>query len=567
MRSMSARGAGRIGHCSVVVAVVMCLAQVVGARPRLQDPPRDNSRWWGFGTPAENGLPGGVGGFVAFQGKLVVFGDFFQPAGMHCIGAWDGMAWSLLGAGVYMKHPSLPCNDDCTPAITSAVIFRDELLVGGAFRYAGGYFPQHRANNVARWDGSNWHALEDELDGLVTGLVNYDEGVVAIGFFTTVAGSPNAGIARWDGSAWRPMDSGFIGSAANIAVVGGQLYVSTYRTSELYRWTGSEWTAVTHVRPGAALGAYRDSLVATMRILDEHGVTRTRLATWSRGEWIPIGGGFASEIGVAGSFAEFAGHLFVGGSLPEFGNIAEWTGAAWDTLGSGVGPGLSPHTSYNVGALYPWAGSLYVGGPFIAAGHKPSYQIARWDLMATPVAVEAFVGQAVENGVLLSWNLTGGEVLGIAVERAEQEPGPYVPRTEAALQPAAAMSYFDRHEGVGTYWYRLRVQETHGATYFAGPVAVTLGADLARTRLAVFRSDGAVVIRYRLGRASADLSLDIYTAEGRLVRTLVRGPQLAGEHAIAWDQRTAAGSVVARGVYFVRLRADTTLSRRVVLVP
>jgi hypothetical protein len=63
------------------------------------------------------------------------------------------------------------------------------------------------------------------------------------------------------------------------------------------------------------------------------------------------------------------------------------------------------------------------------------------------------------------------------------------------------------------------------------------------------------------------VNLTIYDAAGRHVRTLVRGPQPAGEQEIVWDGRDDALRPVASGVYFVALRAaGRYLSKKLVLL-
>ena len=67
-------------------------------------------------------------------------------------------------------------------------------------------------------------------------------------------------------------------------------------------------------------------------------------------------------------------------------------------------------------------------------------------------------------------------------------------------------------------------------------------------------------IPYRLA-ASADVSISIYAADGKLVRTLALGHQSVGiyesrSHAAYWDGRNALGEPVASGVYFFTLTAD-----------
>lgn len=529
----------------------------------------DDSQWWGFGTPAEFGLPGGVAQFVEFGGYLVAVGSFFQPgaAGMHCIGAWTGTGWELLGDGVHMRHPAEPppCSLLCSPWIASAVIYNGDLVVGGGFRYAGGYFQRHRANNVARWDGANWSALGAGLAGPVGALAILGPDLVAI--FATVdsAGWWHHDLARWDGSSWQSMDDGFVGVPLGLVVKNGELYASSHR---LLRWTGSIWEMASEAEITSwRVGVYRDSIVGQIRVV-ENGITRERVAMWGGGEWVPIGGRFVSEIGQPGCFAEVDGHLFVGGSLPGFNNIAEWTGSAWESLGSGVGPGEFPHVSYPVNAIYEYEESLFVGGQFIGAGNKPSWHIARWDPRRTPVAIEDFEARSTSGGILLSWRLAPdalGEVAGVEVERADAEVGPYVTRTTSPLGPRLAMSFLDEADIDGVVWYRLRLQGMNEEIFFSAPLRVGLEVDLTALQVSIPSHGDPVVIRYRLARSTPVTSLDIFSVTGRHVRTLVRGPQPAGEHRVEWDQRTSDGALVARGVYFVRLRADRLLAQKVLV--
>jgi hypothetical protein len=61
--------------------------------------------------------------------------------------------------------------------------------------------------------------------------------------------------------------------------------------------------------------------------------------------------------------------------------------------------------------------------------------------------------------------------------------------------------------------------------------------------------------------------LAVFDVSGRLVRTLLSGERAAGASGVDWDGRTAAGQVVAPGVYFVRLDTrDGAGSRSVVRV-
>lgn len=80
-------------------------------------------------------------------------------------------------------------------------------------------------------------------------------------------------------------------------------------------------------------------------------------------------------------------------------------------------------------------------------------------------------------------------------------------------------------------------------------------------------------IPYQL-RETADVQINIYSAEGTLVRTLILGYQPSGSYitqhrAAHWDGRNASGERVASGVYFYELVIDSTplpLLRKMLIV-
>jgi hypothetical protein len=61
--------------------------------------------------------------------------------------------------------------------------------------------------------------------------------------------------------------------------------------------------------------------------------------------------------------------------------------------------------------------------------------------------------------------------------------------------------------------------------------------------------------------------LEIFTADGRLVRMLAQGKYAAGTHRVLWDGRDEFGAVTPSGVYFYRVQAGKfTASRKLVMV-
>ena len=77
-------------------------------------------------------------------------------------------------------------------------------------------------------------------------------------------------------------------------------------------------------------------------------------------------------------------------------------------------------------------------------------------------------------------------------------------------------------------------------------------------------------IPYQLA-ASADVSISIYAADGKLVRTLSLGHQPVGiyesrSRAAYWDGRNALGEPVASGLYFYTLTAGEFSTTRKMLI-
>ena len=59
-------------------------------------------------------------------------------------------------------------------------------------------------------------------------------------------------------------------------------------------------------------------------------------------------------------------------------------------------------------------------------------------------------------------------------------------------------------------------------------------------------------------RAAEDVSIRIYDAAGRLVRSLVSGNRATGRYQASWDGRNDAGRPVGSGAYFCRLESNGT---------
>lgn len=108
---------------------------------------------------------------------------------------------------------------------------------------------------------------------------------------------------------------------------------------------------------------------------------------------------------------------------------------------------------------------------------------------------------------------------------------------------------------------RYRIEATSGSETPAG-VTLREGFDIAYPN--PFRT--AVGLHFSIAK-SADIGVDVFDLQGRLVRSIERRAAPAGEHVLVWDGRDAAGRGVTSGVYMARYRAGSLSGvRRVVKV-
>lgn len=295
-------------------------------------------------TPLAAGLDGtGVALSVFDDGSgeaLYCGGDFDSAAGQpsHNIARWDGSSWSPLAGGVSDSEYSivrtmLPVSRAGGP----------KLLVGGAFDMAG----NTPANNIAEWDGVTWSALGSGMPDECHALALYDDGsgpVVYAGTLNDPNGNP-AGVLRWDGAAWRAVGTDLLGVSHDLAVHDGRLYAggqlwlregATYKRYNVVAWDGLSWMPV-----GAGLNGQGvldlhvfdsgrgDSIYATGWFTASDTQTARHLARFDGTDWRPVGGGLNDD---GWALADYRGDLFVGGAFTLAGNIPSDYIAAWTCL-------------------------------------------------------------------------------------------------------------------------------------------------------------------------------------------------------------------------------------------
>jgi hypothetical protein len=358
-------------------------------------------RWSALGSGVNNRVLA-----IAANGDDVYVGGNFTVAGgvsAKYIAHWNDstQTWSAMGSAMTMSTIS--------PEVDAiAIAANGNVYVGGQFETVGGV----SARNVARWDGSAWHALGtgvydsagSEITSKVQAIAINGNDVYMGGGFLYAGGTMVHNVARWNGGAWSGLGSGTGGSYQTvdaIAISGTNVYIGgrfdqvtdstngTQGVGHVAMWNGSEWStmgggvgdpdvAALVVSPG---GIYVGGRFTTLA----DGTTPVnRIALWD-GAWHAVGGNVFSNPGggvdsnvysLAYSSAESS--IYVGGFFmttePYTANrIARWSigDGEWYALGNSVNG-----TVYAIGVS---GDDIYLGGNFTSAGGVPAIGIARWN--------------------------------------------------------------------------------------------------------------------------------------------------------------------------------------------
>lgn len=379
-----------------------------------------------LGGTTANGVDNEVSALVIHQGQLYVAGTFTRvgadmPAAR--VARWDGTAWYALGSGL--------SNSGQSASGLSLAVHGDELVVGGRFSHAG----DAPANNIARWDGTGWHAFEmggsNGVDGLVTELASDGTHLYAGGYFSN-AGSVSANrLAAWSGGAWHTLQGG-LGWGGGIPpqvsaleVHAGNLYVGGYfttaggvSTTGIARWDGASWHAIgspSHVWGINSISAGADGLVVTGVFAQAGGVESNGLARWDGTQWHAMGTGLRrGDSGAGLSLLRLDGDLYVGGLFtfvddsPAV-NLARFSNGEWQPAVVAPAHGLHAELRNNAPhwptAMASFAGSLYAAGRITLAGDQVVNNIARWD-GAQWHPLDGPAGMGVDDDVhdLLEWD-------------------------------------------------------------------------------------------------------------------------------------------------------------------
>jgi hypothetical protein len=280
---------------------------------------RWDGAWHSVGATGDNepALRNGVVRSVVVSGTDLYVGGTFTDAGYNndadYVARYDGNGWYSLGVG----GPATATQDQGVHAI----------LVDGSNVYIGGWFYDwaglNGADNVAGWDGANWHALgsnaagtDGALDAYVDALAMLNGYLYVGGLFKDAAGIAAADyIALWDGTAWSAPGS-YAGDGAirdidhaqsvealerdgNTMLVGGNFYNTAGDPTAdwLVRYTPSTLP----YRPDALIRKGSGSFVGD-DIYNLSGTYQTRTASIAAGSTAKFGISIQNDGSLADSF-------------------------------------------------------------------------------------------------------------------------------------------------------------------------------------------------------------------------------------------------------------------------
>jgi len=190
---------------------------------------------------------------------------------------------------------------------------------------------------------------------------------------------------------------------------------------------------------------------------------------------------------------------------------------------------------------------------FRSSGHAVSYLST-----VVPTLVRTYSAAYTETGIEINWDLSeAGIGMEFFVTRAEEPSNVFIEIDGAAITgEGLSFSFVDDDIEPGrTYSYRIEVvdEDGHNVLFETEPISTpSLVAELHRIFPNPFNPQTA--ISYTVATAGR-VTLNIYNARGRLIRTLVDKPQAAAQYIESWNGRDDTGSAVASGVYFVRLES------------
>lgn len=181
-----------------------------------------------------------------------------------------------------------------------------------------------------------------------------------------------------------------------------------------------------------------------------------------------------------------------------------------------------------------------------------------------PVLIQRFAAKAFRKVVHLEWDLSADEaVAGFNIYRQQGRNEDERVVNRDGLIPEADRCYDDTDFEPGkSYYYTLGVVKADGGEVRSPTIEVeTISIEFSLGRIHPNPFNVTTTITYAIHK-SGTVNLRIYDTQGRLINTLVSRQNRAGEHTASWNGMNKMGSLVAPGIYFVRLQSGSRVQTK-----
>jgi len=235
---------------------------------------------------------------------------------------------------------------------------------------------------------------------------------------------------------------------------------------------------------------------------------------------------------------------------------------------SAIAQNKIPHDVMGSGGGESSGGGYYlnctIGQPAIGVitGSSNTNKIGYWYIVdalhigpTSEVVLSAFHVDVVNEGVVLTWEVgEGSTLIGFNVYRSLERDGDFE-RLNEELIPRGKRSYLDESALPGvTYYYRVGAKDEDGE--FFSPIGRVNVPPRETTLYQNYPNpfNPLTTISFYIPRPEK-VSLVIYDAQGKLVKTLASRRMDFGKHEITWNGTNKRGESVGSGIYFYRLKA------------
>jgi uncharacterized protein (AIM24 family) len=232
--------------------------------------------------------------------------------------------------------------------------------------------------------------------------------------------------------------------------------------------------------------------------------------------------------------------------------------------------GVAADGSGNVIIVGYYAGAVDFGGGLLMSGGEFDGFVAKFGPGPSPTFLRSFVAGYEESGITICWQLAeAGLGMKYHVMRSEAPDADFWELNHVDIvQDNLSFAFIDKTCKPGLlYRYRVDVVDEDGRRMLFETEAIsTPELSLALSQNHPNPFNPTTTITFSSPEANR-VTLNVYDAGGKLVRTLVNEEMPAGTKDVAWNGTDNVGNRVSSGVYFYRLTAGKqTLTKKMVLI-